>query len=147
MNTRVSATTEAGLFQREKLECLELSPRELHIAKLLTWGYIQKEIADMLNISHLTVSSHMKNIYHKLSIHKETDLTRWYLFKEYSINDNPFKKVLAVMFLVLSCTMALQEQNSVRIFRSTPIRTAARVARPARVKRYRNVFEFQLSPA
>jgi DNA-binding CsgD family transcriptional regulator len=146
MNDRVNAP-DTELFRREKLECLRLSPREMNIARLLAWGYIQKEIADRLHISPLTVGSHLKNIYRQLGIHKETDLTRWYLFKEYCINDNPFKKVLAVFFLALSITMILNEENMVRVFRSMPLRTAVRAARPARARRYRNVFELQLVTA
>ena len=138
---------ESGLFQKEKLECLELSPRELQIARLLAWGHTQKEIADKLGISPLTVTGHMKNIYRQLDIHKETDLTRWYLFKEYCINDNPFKKVIVMLFLVLSCYMIADDKNMLRVFRCRGTRAPIAAARPVREKRFRNVFELQLIPA
>lgn len=142
---RVSATN--NYFQREKLECLELSQKEIYIARLIAWGYTQKEIAAKLFRSELTIATHLKNIYQQLGIHKETDLTRWYIFREYSIADNPFKKVLAIMFLVLSLTMVLDDQDLMRFFRISPMRTAVRAARPVREKRYRNVFELQLATA
>jgi DNA-binding CsgD family transcriptional regulator len=138
---------ESGLFQKEKLECLELSPREMQIARLLAWGYTQKEIAGKLNISPLTVTGHLKNIYRELGIHKETDLTRWYLFKEYCIDDNPFKKVLAILFLILSFTMIMDDKNMVRVFRCRGTRAPIAAARPVREKRFRNVFELQLVTA
>jgi len=141
---RVS-TLQSELFQKEKLESLNLSQREMQICKLLAWGYIKKEIAEHLNISPHTVTVHLKNIYRELDIHKETDLTRWYLFKEYGINDNPFKVVIAILFLILSISTILQEQNVVRVFRSAPMRTIARTARPAR--RTAKVYKYSLIPA
>lgn len=126
---------------KDELECLELSPREMNIAKHLAWGYTQKEIANSLHISVLTVNTHLKNIYRQLNIHKETDLCRWFLFKEYSIDDNPFKKVLAMFFLLISISMVLTEESTVRVFRSTPMRESVRAARPIREKKYKNVFE------
>lgn len=143
---RVS-TLDSGLFQKEKLECLKLSVTEMHIARLLAWGYTQKEIADMVHRSPLTISVHLRNIYRQLGIHKETDLTRWYLFKEYCINDNPFKKILALFFLILSIAMILHEEETYRVFRCRPMRSICRVVKPLREKRFRNVFELQLITA
>ena len=120
---RVSATRE-----------LLLSPREKSIAGLIAWGFVQKEIADVLNISVQTVSVHLRNIYRKLSIRKETDLTRWYIFTEYGIADNPFRKIVVVFFLVLTCTAILTENNLVRTFSSRQA-PAIKVSRVIRVRR------------
>ena len=120
---RVSATKE-----------LLLSPREKSIAGLIAWGFVQKEIADVLNISVQTVSVHLRNIYRKLSIRKETDLTRWYIFTEYGIADNPFRKIVVVFFLVLTCTAILTENNLVRTFSSRQA-PAIKVSRVIRVRR------------
>jgi len=130
----VSTTTEMHLSNREK-----------SIARLIAWGFVQKEIADMLSISTQTISVHMRNIYRKLAIHKETDLTRWYIFNEYCIADNPFKKIVVVFFLVLTCTAILTENNLVRTFSSRPFKAAARVSRVTRRKRYENVFDLHLA--
>lgn len=46
----------------------ELSPREIEVLILLTKGFINKEIADKLNISQTTVITHRKNITSKLGI-------------------------------------------------------------------------------
>lgn len=46
----------------------EISQRELDVLKLVAQGYINKEIADKLNISLNTVLSHRKNITAKLGI-------------------------------------------------------------------------------
>ena len=45
-----------------------ISPRELDVLKLIAKGYLNKEIADKLNISLNTVLSHRKNITAKLGI-------------------------------------------------------------------------------
>lgn len=46
----------------------DLSPREIEVLVLVTKGYINKEIAERLNISLTTVISHRKNITEKLGI-------------------------------------------------------------------------------
>lgn len=50
------------------MESHELSPREIEVLILLTKGFINKEIADKLNISQTTVITHRKNITAKLGI-------------------------------------------------------------------------------
>ena len=46
----------------------DLSPREIEVLVLVTKGYINKEIAERLNISLTTIISHRKNITEKLGI-------------------------------------------------------------------------------
>lgn len=129
----------------ERIKCLNLSPREKEISKLIAWGFSQKEVAAKLNISVLTVNSHLKNIYRELDIHNVADLTRCFFFDEYCIPDNPFKKVLAVFFLAISFSMVMTEESTVRVFRSTPLRTSVRAVSPIREKKYENVFELAIS--
>lgn len=52
----------------EKRKAQDLSQRELDVLKLVAKGFINKEIADRLNISLNTVLSHRKNITSKLGI-------------------------------------------------------------------------------
>jgi DNA-binding CsgD family transcriptional regulator len=133
---RVSTTSE-----------IILSAKEQRIARLLAWGMIQKEIADKLRISQQTVSVHLRNIYRKLEIHKETDLCRWWIFYEYGIADNPFKRVVAVLFIILSFSLIMTEIDMVRVFRSAPLNPATRVARvnrTARSRKYYNVINHKL---
>ena len=53
----------------------DLSAREIEVLVLLTKGFINKEIADKLNISLTTVISHRKNIVEKLGIKSVSGLT------------------------------------------------------------------------
>ncbi|MBW1612435.1 MAG: helix-turn-helix transcriptional regulator [Deltaproteobacteria bacterium] len=59
----------------------KLSKREYEIAELVAWGLTKKEVANRLNISFHTVSQHVRHMYEKLQIRKETDLTRWYFIQ------------------------------------------------------------------
>lgn len=52
-----------------------LSPREVEVLTLIVRGYINKEIAEQLNISLTTVISHRKNITEKLGIRSVSALT------------------------------------------------------------------------
>lgn len=58
----------AGKHNEEDNHRQQISPRELEVLKLVALGYLNKEIADKLNISHNTVLSHRKNIISKLGI-------------------------------------------------------------------------------
>ena len=53
-----------------------LTIRELEIARLVADGFRNKEIADQLNISTLTVKSHLTNIYNKLEVSNRTSMLR-----------------------------------------------------------------------
>ncbi len=57
---------------REKDELF--SPRETEVAILLCKGYINKEIADMLNVSITTIITHRKNIMEKLHARSLADI-------------------------------------------------------------------------
>lgn len=51
-----------------------LSPRETEVAVLLCKGYINKEVADKLNVSLSTIISHRKNIMEKLRARSLADI-------------------------------------------------------------------------
>jgi DNA-binding NarL/FixJ family response regulator len=53
---------------------LPLSSREIEVAILLAKGFINKEIADRLNISITTVITHRKNIMEKLHARSLADI-------------------------------------------------------------------------
>ena len=61
----------------------DLSPREIEVLVLLTRGYINKEIADRLNISLTTVITHLKNITEKLGIKSLSGLTIYAVMRGY----------------------------------------------------------------
>ena len=52
-----------------------LSSREIEVLSLVAQGYMNKEIADRLNISITTVISHRKNIQDKLKVRSVSALT------------------------------------------------------------------------
>lgn len=57
----------------------KLTKKEKEITQYLMKGHSRKEVADHMNISYLTVNTHVKRIYKKLNIHKISDLVK--LFK------------------------------------------------------------------
>jgi DNA-binding NarL/FixJ family response regulator len=50
----------------------ELTPRQRDILRLMADGLVKKEIADALNISLATVSTHMQRVYEKLHVTTNT---------------------------------------------------------------------------
>ncbi|MCL5096335.1 MAG: response regulator transcription factor, partial [Candidatus Omnitrophica bacterium] len=58
---------------RSSLESAPLSKREEDILRYVAKGLINKEIADVLDISLETVRSHLKNIYEKLHVRSRTE--------------------------------------------------------------------------
>ena len=58
-----------------------LSQREREILKLVAEGYINKEIASILNISIKTVEKHRSNIMNKLDLHNVAALTSYAIEK------------------------------------------------------------------
>ena len=59
----------------KKEECL--TKRETEILKYVSEGYINKEIADLLNISIRTVDSHKNNIMNKLKLKSSIDMVKY----------------------------------------------------------------------
>lgn len=59
----------------EMLQRKVLSDREIEVMSLIVQGYINKEIADRLNISLATVVTHRKNIMGKLGLKSVSALT------------------------------------------------------------------------
>ncbi len=58
------------------VEWPELSDRESEVLKLVAQGYVNKEIAIRLGIGPATVSTHIKNLYKKLSVHTRVQVVR-----------------------------------------------------------------------
>lgn len=52
---------------------MTLTSREQEILNHVSRGYLDKEIAHLLNISIWTVHNHVKNIYEKLGVHNRTE--------------------------------------------------------------------------
>jgi DNA-binding NarL/FixJ family response regulator len=63
-----------------KPECAmerELTDRELEIAEMVAAGLTREEIALATGLSVHTIRTHLQNIYQKLSIHSNVQLTNW----------------------------------------------------------------------
>lgn len=50
-----------------------LTERQVNILKLVSQGFSSKEIAEKLEITYYTVTTHIKNIYHKLQVNSRTE--------------------------------------------------------------------------
>jgi len=53
---------------------LKLSPKELEIASLRIGGLTAKAIAERFSRSEETIQCHLKNIHHKLGVHKRSEI-------------------------------------------------------------------------
>jgi DNA-binding NarL/FixJ family response regulator len=54
-----------------------LTPRELEVLRLLTKGYTNRQIADVLSVSARTVEGHRANVMSKLDLHSRVELTTY----------------------------------------------------------------------
>ena len=54
-----------------------LTKREKEVLRLLAQGHVNRQIAELLNLSIRTVESHRANITDKLGLHSRIDLTRY----------------------------------------------------------------------
>ena len=72
------------LLKSDEQEQNTLSNREIDVLKLIIKGHINKEIADLLNISLNTVLTHRKNITSKLGIKTVSGLTFYAMMNGYA---------------------------------------------------------------
>ncbi|MBQ4284482.1 MAG: response regulator transcription factor [Lachnospira sp.] len=74
IESSMTPTLNASLAKRdveiEKLE--ELTSREIEVLKMITKGFLNKEIASELNISERTVKNHVSNIFKKIDVSDRT---------------------------------------------------------------------------
>jgi DNA-binding NarL/FixJ family response regulator len=73
---RLGLNKSTSTLNPDKFNFEELTLREQEIAKLIANGLRNKEIADQLNISEVTVKSHLTNIYRKLEVSNRTSMLR-----------------------------------------------------------------------
>ena len=62
---------------RDDLSEFGLSPREFEVARLISTGLSNKEIAQFLDISHHTVSAHLRRVFDKLRINRRSKLAAY----------------------------------------------------------------------
>jgi DNA-binding CsgD family transcriptional regulator len=63
---------ETFTLNREKLDDLGITPRELEILELIAKGLSNREIADQLFVSENTVKTHSSRLFEKLSARRRT---------------------------------------------------------------------------
>ncbi|HAW18879.1 MAG TPA: DNA-binding response regulator [Flavobacteriales bacterium] len=73
-----SGGSENISFQNKTLQ-IDLTSREIEILKHIAQGYSNKEIGDLLFISHRTVDTHRTNLMKKLEVHNIAGLIRYAL--------------------------------------------------------------------
>lgn len=65
-----------SFFRQPSTFKIDLTSREMEVAYLAALGYQSKEIATKLDISHHTVSAHLRRIYQELKVKSRIELAR-----------------------------------------------------------------------
>lgn len=121
----------------------ELTERELQIAELIAWGATRKQIPGMLQrkygekkqISINTVNNVVANIYAKLLLNSETELSAWYFCRYEGVDSShspliDFRRaVYSIIFLIILIPQLTNLDQAIR---------PARTARTARTQTQRS---------
>ncbi|MFD0763011.1 helix-turn-helix transcriptional regulator [Lutibacter aestuarii] len=107
-----------------------LTKQENRIAHLIAQGCIEKEIADKLFISQLTVHTHSRNIRAKIGAKNIADITRMYILSLPKASD----VLKAVLFLAIQLHMVLNVTD-IDLRRPPRIRTRAKISRTIKTKK------------
>ncbi|MEW6555425.1 MAG: response regulator transcription factor [Actinomycetota bacterium] len=84
----IEEITEPSARRKKKEEGLEeLSQREVDVIKLMTRGYSNRQIADILFISEHTVKVHIRNIFRKIGVVDRTNAVLWALERGVVLKD------------------------------------------------------------
>ncbi len=96
---------------------MELTKTESEIAKLVSLGFSEKQVADKLCVSPKTVANHKYNIFRKNNLNNVADLVREYILSQ----KNPKKYFAALMCLAvqLFAVFSMTTQNVRRLPRNT----------------------------
>lgn len=132
----------------------DLTPRELQVARLIAWGACRKQLPDLLAeqdgtdqvISINTVNNILSNIYAKLSLNSETQLSAWYFVEVEGVDSShsPFRQlritVYSIIFLFILIPQITNMDQTLRPQRTrVPERTEnVRGARSGRTRKGEN---------
>ncbi len=81
-------TEPSGRKKRKEEGFEELSQREVDVIKLMTRGYNNRQIADILFISEHTVKVHIRNIFRKIGVVDRTNAVLWALERGLVLKDS-----------------------------------------------------------
>ena len=68
---------------------IELTTREKEVLELFSKGFVNKEVADKLNISYQTVKGYTKTIYEKLHVHSRSEALMKFVSHQSLLRDGP----------------------------------------------------------
>ena len=127
---------------------LHVTPREMQVIELISQGFSQKEIAEILQCSVYTIDVHVKHIKQKTGLQKATEITAAYYYKRYGLPlvnlPGRVRKVIAAALVVLSIFVAVLDiSDFLRVMRSTT-RTVRTVSRTG-ARRVRSSKTYQLT--
>jgi len=106
----------------------QLTNQEKRITHLVANGFIEKEIADILCISPVTVSTHTRNIRRKICAKNIADITRKYILSL----SNPKDVLKAVFFLMIQLHIVFN-MSTIDLRNPKPVRTqTSRIVRKAK---------------
>ena len=122
-----------------------LTRREKEFVYLLAWGWEKKEVADYYDVSPITVTNTIANVYNRLGVRNIGELSAlWFCNQHTELENNkPIFKIIkgvrkvAFMLLVLIGVNEFIENNS------DMMRARTRSTRSARSGRVRRVKEFE----
>lgn len=128
----------------------ELTRRELQVAELIAWGANRKEVPDMLQqryggdlITINTVNNIVANIYAKLSLNSETQLSAWYFTNYLEVDSSlsplrDLKRTLySIVFLLILLPQIFDIDQAVRPQRTRVPERTERAEKTGRSRRGR----------
>lgn len=128
----------------------ELTRRELQVAELIAWGANRKEVPDMLQqryggelITINTVNNIVANIYAKLSLNSETQLSAWYFTNHLGVDSSlsplrDLKRTLySIVFLLILLPQIFDIDQAVRPQRTRVPERTERAEKTGRSRRGR----------
>lgn len=117
---------------------MNLSKRELEVAKLIAWGASDKEVAQELFISPETSHTYRKYILKKIGGHNIADLTRWYFQNEFKISfglSPRLIKHIAMILLLITVYAEFSHLPVIRIRAASRAVASRQASAPARIRR------------
>ncbi|WP_179022018.1 response regulator transcription factor [Winogradskyella forsetii] len=88
---------------------MELTKTENKVAKLVTLGYSEKQVADLLCVSPKTIGNHKYNIFRKNNLNNTADLVREYILSKK--NPKKFFAALICLLIQLFAVFTISTQN------------------------------------